>query len=176
MNNRFEKEIIRMKEMADRIGFTIILPKEKEMENPCCSHSKVVLKTVGIGGGAMRNTWQCETCGTPFKPEEREMEKQKFQFESEEQARWFLWNCVYLKASDKDFTDIVDIECSIREMRQNGVIRKSELETLVEEAGEMYRRWQKLAHDDTLDINFQLIVKLQNAFQALIKENERLKK
>jgi len=95
------------------------------------------------------------------------MEKQKFIFDSEEQFIETMerlgWQSPHI---ENDYLPIA---------RREDLIRKSELQTLVDEAEEMYRRWQNLAHDDTLDINFQLIVKLRNAFQALIKENERLR-
>jgi hypothetical protein len=58
------------------------------------------------------------------------MEKQKFQFESEEQANDMIhdlgWNPDCIK-------DLID----------NGYIRKSELQTLVDEAEDQYNSWRR---------------------------------
>jgi len=98
-------------------------------------------------------------------PSEEEMEKQKFQI-TEKQARE-LFRCV-----DMDNKQAF-IERSIQHMKEKGYIRKSELQTLVEEAEEIIFDYINCRKGMVMTTDF--MIKINNAFQALIKENESLK-
>jgi hypothetical protein len=90
---------------------------------------------------------------------EKEMEKQKFVFESEAEAMVFY---TFARGSADNF---------LKQMRELNYIRKSELETLVEE-------WNVIAHDNKIDFSGEYLRRLKFAddvIQALKKEVEMLK-
>lgn len=89
---------------------------------------------------------------------------------TEEQA-WKLLDETYCYSNNRE----LGVEKTLDAMKREGYICKSELQQKVEEAEEMYRQWQTLAHDDTLDINFQLIIKFQNVVQLLKQSHPEFK-
>jgi len=135
------------------------------MNTPCCAHSKIEKKVVGVGEGRMIDTWQCKTCDTYFQPKEKEIEKQKFQFESEEQAREIFDTCIETENEDHD--ELVD-RC-LEHAKNCGYIRKSELQTLVDEAEEMFYQYGRASKQDLLHC------KLFDAIHALKKSHPEFK-
>jgi hypothetical protein len=134
-----------------------------------CKDCKNMCKVIGANITA-------ENC-LDFQPKEKEMEKQKFQFENEEQAReiGLVFSKVLKKCGDADCEENNKdcTICFVNVMRNMKRIRKSELETLVEEVEEI------LIHNLTQNteyINFEKQEKILNTIQALKKEVERLKK
>lgn len=115
-------------------------------------------------------------CSCNYKPKEKEMEKQKFQFESEEQAREII-ELLVCRRTGCEKEDDECTQCDIDKLKRNGYIRKSELQTLVDEAEEMYMDYlmrglmPPLRSDTT-----KLLNKMYKAIQELKAENERLKK
>jgi len=106
----------------------------------------------------------CKGCSFPDyveEYEEKEMEKQKFQFESEEQAIEFY----------KNVTLHNGIEDYLFSVKRNGYIRKSELQQMVDEAEEGYKNKYELSEEITL-----LESKLLKAIQALKKDHPEYKK
>jgi len=99
--------------------------------------------------------------------DEKGMEKQKFQFENDEQAR-------YYGKFLKDYYGI-EIEEWIRLMKlpKNNFIRKSELQQLVNEVEDMIEMFNRIV-EPVSQINvksFQILIK---GFQTLKKEVNRL--
>lgn len=91
--------------------------------------------------------WLCSRCGTKDEP------------------------CIFINPATKQKPN----KCPLNLCEPLWQKEKSELQRKVEEVEEMYGRWQMLAHDDTLDINFQLIVKFQNVCQLLKKDHTEFK-
>lgn len=148
--------------------------KEKTMLDKChdCEYYKLCHRPDKIA-----NTFGGLEC-TEIRYRRKLMEN-KVIFESEEEARKFLITCVYLKASEKDFTDIVDIECSIREMKNIGVIRKSDLEILIEEAEETIKEFEYCKHHkdplQRVELLSTACVKIYEAFQSMKAELNKRK-
>jgi len=110
----------------------------------------------------------CKGCSFPDyveEYEEKEMEKQKFIFESEEQAEEMLRDIVDVSYgySNKDTA----IETYIRILKQKDYIRKSELRILIEAA-------EQTSNDHVLYSSKYLAENLMYVIKALIKEVERL--
>jgi len=110
--------------------------------------------------------YQCPRCGwTDFLdniPKEEEMKKQKIMFENEEQFIEFLKD---INGGSYSTTQIINA-------KNIGYIKKSELETLVEECEEI------LLHNTTQNTEYITIEKQEKilmACQDLKKENEKLK-
>jgi len=99
---------------------------------------------------------------------------QKIIFESEEQARFIIQN-VYVKNCDKQWGDIIDVECTVREWKEKGYIRKSELAQLVDEAEEKYANIVKYHTDDNSNA-WGLVNQLMNLKEALKKDHPEYKK
>jgi hypothetical protein len=94
------------------------------------------------------------------------MEKQKFQFESEEQLRNFLDNCIVTDHCD------CNVEATIIASKKLGYIRKSELQTLVEEAKESIEYLREQSREVKLD---QCIDRIEELIQALKKDHPEYK-
>ena len=103
---------------------------EEETMNskPYCAHSRVILKPIGTGGGAMKDTWQCEICGAYFIPDIKQPEgnmSNKIQM-TEDQAREILDECACTETCDFKLDETISV------MKQKGYILKSELQQKVE--------------------------------------------
>ena len=107
---------------------------------------------------------------------DKEMEKQKFQFESEEADIFIADVIIPFIHPDSHNNEMVK---EIKEyMKQNGYIRKSELLIIVDEAEEMYYGWMKLNENVERYNREQLEIMLsQNkAIQALKKSHPEYNK
>jgi len=106
---------------------------------------------------------KCEDCNCFYhrRQKEKEMEKQKFQFESVEAFQIY----------DNQINSSTYNE-RLKRAIQYGYIRKSELETLVEEAEEIYDE----AFDDKSTKYTALEMKQYHAIQALKKDHPEFKK
>jgi hypothetical protein len=125
-------------------------PKEKEMDCIGCQRFSCEVKRSplivhGISG-------ECDY----YISKEKEVEKIHM---TEAEAR-----SLYMSLSD--FITLTQ-DVFIRFLEQLGIIRKSELEMLVEEAEEMYKKWlTKTSHDEHSSI-INLISKQEETIQAL---------
>jgi len=115
----------------------------------------------------------CNYC-SEYEEKEKEMEKQKFQFESEEQADIIITEFEIMIEPDKR---VEFRKWAKDKLKEKGYILKSELEQLIDEAVTHYKRYVSCVRGmcDKEDGQYILIEDLYKAFQALIKENERLK-
>jgi len=108
--------------------------------------------------------YKCPRCGwTDFIsniPKEKEIEKIQM---TEEQA-YDLFSQIYHSNSWKD---------NLETLKQKGYIRKSELQTLVDESESLLATMPGL--ECKIQFSHEQALILQKTFQALIKENERLK-
>ena len=100
-----------------------------------------------------------------FEPKEKPM-TDKIQL-TEEQANEIYHGCILERS-------VTSKKCFISGLKELGYIRKSELETLVDEAEDMY----KIYHSDRIkEFNINTAVEtFNNTIQALKKEVERVKK
>jgi hypothetical protein len=140
-----------------------LCPIDGICDNPCneyLNYKKFIPKEKEVGKDYV---YQCPQCGwTDFLsniPKEKEMEKQKFQFESEEQAR-DVYRVITPYHSD------AEIMCAMDRLKEKGYIRKSELQTLVEGAEEMCRL-SSVERDLINGKPLNIIDKCRDAIQAL---------
>lgn len=99
------------------------------------------------------------------------MEKQKFQFGSEEHCQ----NVIFGGLSEHCLTGEMEKQI-IENIKKKGYIRKSELQTLVDEAEERYKEYCKLTHEKASAIHMNnLIHELYNLCEDLKKSHPEFK-
>ena len=98
-----------------------------------------------------------------FQPKEKEMEKQKFAID---EAKQFI--------KDMNIDSNGTGQAFLYGMDKQGYIRKSELQTLVEDLEKMTTVWHESAHDLN-DWDTRFIVKLLQTIQALKKSHLEFK-
>jgi hypothetical protein len=100
----------------------------------------------------------------PFEPKEKPM-TDKFMFDNEKQAKEMFLNCNLCSESTVDIF--------IKNVKEKGYIRKSELQTLVDEAEEMYKKFIETGDCDGVSI----LMEIQNkAIQVLKKDHPEFNK